>query len=73
MFVNLIREGLEEVKGILLLPHVDGLTPQSEHAPKSLWFVVLQLALHQVTKHLLHLVEHADKHTSTGSTNSRMY
>ena len=63
VFVNLIGESLKEIEGILLLPHIDGLAPQSEHTPESLWFMVLQLALHQVTKHLLHLVEHTDTRT----------
>lgn len=45
MLVYLINQGLEKVKGILLLPNVDCLTPEFEHLPEAFRFMVLKLAL----------------------------
>lgn len=44
MLVYLINQGLEKVKGVLLLPNVDRLTPEFEHFPEAFRFMVLKLA-----------------------------
>ena len=55
LFVHLICEVAEEIEGVLLLPNIDRLTPQLELLPECLGRVILQSALHQVTKHTLQL------------------
>lgn len=44
MLIYLINQGLEKVKGVLLLPNVDRLTPEFEHLPEAFRFMVLKLA-----------------------------
>ena len=41
VFVNLVNQRLEEVEGVLLLPDVHSLTPELEHLPETLRFMVL--------------------------------
>ena len=41
VFVDLVNQCLEEVEGVLLLPDVHSLTPELEHLPETLRFMVL--------------------------------
>lgn len=60
LFINLVNESLEEVQSILLLTYVHwSVAPQMKHLPEPLRDIVLQLALQQMTKNLLNLVQHA--------------
>lgn len=63
MFINLVNNGLEEIKGILLFSYIDSLTPEFEHTPELLRFMILQAAFHHVAKYLLHLVENTETNT----------
>lgn len=46
MFIYLIQDSLEKVKRVLLLPDVDGVTPQLEDLPELLWLMSLEATLH---------------------------
>jgi len=60
LFIDLVNECLEEVKSILLFTYVHRcVSPQMKHLPEPLRNIVLQLALQQVTKNLLNLVQKA--------------
>ena len=61
LFVHLICEVAEEVKGILLFSHIHRLAPELELLPERLRGVILQSALHQVPKHALQLWKDPEK------------
>ncbi len=58
ILVNLIGHWNEEVKSVLLLSHVDLLAPHAKRLPETLRYVVLELALFQMCKHVLQLPKH---------------
>ena len=57
VLIDLVDNLGEELKGILLLPHVDRLAPQLEALPKLVRDEVLQFRLKQVTEDSLQLIE----------------
>lgn len=59
MFIDLINKSLEEIKRILLFMDVYRLTPQFKYFPKTLRFMILKLAIGQVSKNLLYMVIYA--------------
>ena len=67
LFVDLVDECLVKVERVLLFADVDAVAPESEHLPEVFGNVVLQLAIQQMSKHVLNLVKHTVQREKTNS------